>query len=109
MLTPYKEFRSLRGATRAPPWTCRPLKRAALNFRPYEGVCGTKGSAWSLGLVGIVPIQSVKGRGVVPPCTRQDSRHPLCPCTVLSRAAVSRVWMRPPGRVGGDLWIISII
>ena len=109
MLTPYKEFRPLRRATRAPPWTCRPLKRAALNFRPYEGVCGTKGSAWSLGLVGIVPIQSVKGRGIVPPCTHYDSRHPLCPCTVLSRAAVSRVWMRPPGRVGGDLWIISII
>ncbi len=62
MLTPYKEFRPLRRATRAPPWTCRPLKRAALNFRPYEGVCGAKGSAWRLGLTGAAPIQPVKGR-----------------------------------------------
>ena len=30
-----KVFRPLRRATRAPPWTCRPLKRAALNFRPF--------------------------------------------------------------------------
>ncbi len=30
-----KVFRPLRRATRAPPWTCRPLKRAALNFTPF--------------------------------------------------------------------------
>ena len=70
MLTPYKVFRPLRRATRAPPWTCRPLKRAALNFRPYESVCKAKGGTWSLGLVGVTPIQSVKGRGIVPPCAR---------------------------------------
>ena len=45
------EFRPLRRATRAPPWTCRPLKRAAPNFRPYRGLCGAKGGAWSLGLM----------------------------------------------------------
>ncbi len=70
MLTPYKVFRPLRRATRAPPWTCRPLKRAALNFRPYGRLCRAKGCAWSLGLVGVTPIQSVKGRGIVPPCAR---------------------------------------
>ena len=70
MLTPYKEFRPLRRATRAPPWTCRPLKRAALNFRPYEGVCGAIGGTWSLRLVGVTPIRSVKGRGIVSPCAR---------------------------------------
>ncbi len=70
MLTPYKEFRPLRRATRAPPWTCRPLKRAALNFRPYEGVCGAIATAWSLRLTGTAPIQPVKGRGIAPPCAR---------------------------------------
>ena len=45
------EFRPLRRATRAPPWTCRPLKRAALNFRPYGGSCGAEGCAWGLGRV----------------------------------------------------------
>jgi hypothetical protein len=50
--------------------TPSPLKRAALNFRPYGGMCGAKGSAWSLGLVGAALIQFVKGRGIVPPCTR---------------------------------------
>ena len=70
MLTPYKEFRSLRGATRAPPWTCRPLKRAALNFRPYESVCRVIAAAWRLGLTGAAPIQSVKGRGIASPCAR---------------------------------------
>ena len=70
MLTSYKVFRPLRRATRAPPWTCRPLQRAAPNFRPYESVCRAKGCAWSLGLVGATPIRSVKGRGVVLPCAR---------------------------------------
>jgi hypothetical protein len=58
MLTPYKEFRPLRRATRAPPWTCHPLKRAAPNFRPYGSVCGAKGCAWGLGLLGAVSIQT---------------------------------------------------
>ncbi len=70
MLTPYKEFRPLRRATRAPPWTCRPLKRAALNFRPYGSVCRAKGCAWGLGLTGVTPIQPVKGWGIVLPCAR---------------------------------------
>ena len=80
--------------------TPSPLKRAALNFRPYGSVCGAIGPAWSLRLVGAAPIQSVKGRGIVLPCTRSDSRHPLNIRTVLSRVAASRVWMRPPGRWG---------
>ena len=70
MLTPYKEFRPLRRATRAPPWTCHPLKRVDLNFRPYEGVCEAKGGTWSLGLIGASPIQPVKGRGIASPCAR---------------------------------------
>ncbi len=70
MLTPYKVFRPLRRATRAPPWTCRPLKRAALNFRPYGSVCRAKGCAWGLGLTGVTPIQPVKGWGIVLPCAR---------------------------------------
>ena len=62
MLTPYKEFRPLRRATRAPPWTCHPLKRVDLNFRPYGSVCRAKVCAWRLGLTGAAPIQPVKGR-----------------------------------------------
>ena len=50
--------------------TPSPLKRAAPNFRPYGSVCGATGCAWSLGLVGVTPIQSVKGRGIVLPCAR---------------------------------------
>ena len=98
MLTPYKEFRSLRGATRAPPWTCHPLKRVDLNFRPYEGVCRAIGPAWSLRLVSVTPIQSIKGRGIVSPCTHPNSRHPLSIRTVLSRVAAGRVRQRPSGR-----------
>ncbi len=79
MLTPYKEFRPLRRATRAPPWTCHPLKRVDLNFRPYGSVWRAKGGAWGLGLTGAAPIQAVKGRGIVSPCTHLDSRHPLFP------------------------------
>ncbi len=70
MLTPYKVFRPLRRATRAPPWTCRPLKRAALNFRPYESVCRAKGCAWGLRLTGATPTQFVKGWGIASPCAR---------------------------------------
>ena len=80
--------------------TPNPLKRVDLNFRPYEGVCGTKGSAWSLGLVGVTPIQSVKGRGIVSPCTRLDSRHPLKGCTPSRRTAPGRVWPRALARPG---------
>ncbi len=67
MLTPYKEFRPLRRATRAPPWTCRPLKRAALNFRPYGSLCRAKGSAWSIGLADAAFFLSVNGRGIASP------------------------------------------
>ncbi len=70
MLTPYKEFRPLRRATRAPPWTCRPLKRAAPNFRPYERLCRAKGCAWRLGLTEAAPIQPGKGKGIASPCAR---------------------------------------
>ncbi len=77
MLTPYEEFRPLRRATRAPPWTCHPLKRVDLNFRPYGRLCEAKGGTWSLGLTGVTSIQPVNGRGIVSPCARQDSRHPL--------------------------------
>ncbi len=42
--------------------------------------------------------QSVKGRGIVSPCTRSDSRHSLSPRTPLSREAAGRVRQRPSGR-----------
>ena len=32
--------------------TPSPLKRAALNFRPYGRLCRAKGCAWSFGLMG---------------------------------------------------------
>ena len=69
MLTPYEEFRPLRRATRAPPWTCHPLKRVDLNFRPYGSVWRAKGGAWGLGLI---------GAAIHPACQRQGNRFALC-------------------------------
>ncbi len=97
-----KVFRPLRRATRAPPWTCRPLKRAALNFTPFV----TQTLSWVLPGVltafcpkcKIAPCNLGRGDFYLPPSTASDSRHNLGPDSTFRRGAPGRVCPRALAR-----------
>ena len=93
MLPHAGEFRPLRRSTRrCPPWT----RTGLMKRLPGTG-------RWASGMVlprqKPRPPQSVKGRGIAPPCTRLDSRHPLRVRTPSRRAAPGRVCQRVLTRV----------
>ena len=98
------------GATRALPWTCKPLKRLDLNFRPFV----TQWLSWVLPGVPTTfcPKRKTASHNLsrgdfnFSPSAASDSRHDLSQRTTVRRGAPGRVCVRAlarrgaPGRVG---------
>ncbi len=101
-----KVFRPLRRATRAPPWTCRPLKRAALNFRPFV----TQWLSWVLPgvLTVFCPKRKIAPRNLARGVT--TSRLLLHPTPGTTQASVQPLGAERRGGSGGCVgFLICVI